>query len=283
MRQYGTLIALAVAVIFGIVAVILANQWLQSRTPQQQTVVKEQLPLTKVVIAAKDLDIGSVLGKENLSLADWPKANVPKGAFHQAEELEGRVVVAKVRAGTPLVAAELAAPGSGVGLVASIDPGKRAMSIRVDEVVGVAGFVLPNTFVDIMHVTGKPKRVETVLKNIEVLAIAQQTFVEEGKAKVVRTVTLELDPKQAEKLALKTHTGAIQLALRNPAEDQQKVAKQEPEEKPEPPVVEKTPKKAAKKRVYRPRPPAPKPPPTHDVTVIRGTQSVETVKFAAGD
>ena len=99
-----------------------------------------------------------------------------------------------VVAGVPIVAAELAAPGSGAGLVASIEPGMRAMAIKVNEVVGVAGFVLPNTFVDIISVQNNVA--ETVLKRVEVLAIAQQTFVEEGKAKVVSTVTLELSPKQ---------------------------------------------------------------------------------------
>ncbi len=266
MKKYGTLIALAVAVIFGIAAVLLATQWLSQRTTEVTVVIKEQMPLTKVVIAGKDLEMGSLLSKENMALVDWPKANVPTGAFSSIEEVEGRVVVSKVSAGLPLIAAEMAAPGSGVGLVAIIKPGKRAMSIRVDEVVGVSGFVLPNTFVDILHV--EKERVTTILKNIEVLAIAQQTFVEEGKATVVRTVTLELEPKQTELLALKTHTGAIYLALRNPAEDEL----EPPKPKPEPVKV------ATGKRVYRPRP-KPQPDPTYDITVIRGTRSVETVKL----
>lgn len=266
MKKYGTLIALAVAVIFGIAAVLLANQWLSKRTTEEAVVIKEQMPMTKVVIAGKDLEMGTMLTKESMSLADWPKANVPKGAFERLEDVEGRVVVSKVVAGVPLIAAEMAAPGSGVGLVAVIKPGKRAMSIRVDEVIGVSGFILPNTFVDILHVESRPDRVTTILKRIEVLAIAQQTFVEEGKATVVRTVTLELDPKQTELLALKTHTGAIHLALRNPAEDEL----EPPQPEPEPAKV------ATGKRVYRPRP---KPDPTYDITVIRGTKSVDTVKL----
>lgn len=265
MKQYGTLIALAIAVIFGIAAVMLANQWLSSRSTETQVVVKEQMPMTKIVVAGKDVEMGTLLSKENISLTDWPKSHVPKGAFSKIEDVDGRVVVSKVVAGTPLVDAGLAAPGSGVGLVATIEPGMRAMAIRVDEVIGVAGFVLPNTFVDIMHVEGKPKRVQTILERVEVLAIAQQTFVKEGKATVVRTVTLELTPKDAEKLALKTNTGSIHLVLRNPAED---IAKT-----PEPPPP---PKSTGTKRVYRPKP---KPAPTYDITVIRGTKSVDTVKF----
>lgn len=267
MKQYGTLIALAVAVIFGIVAVFLANKWLSTQVPEEKVVVQEQrIPLGKIVVAGQDLDIGSKLTEQNLLLVDWPKANIPKGAFSSVEEIKDRVTVTKVVAGVPIVAAELAAPGSGVGLVASIKPGMRAMSLRVNEVIGVAGFVLPNTFVDIISVQNKVAH--EVLKHVEVLAIAQQTFVEEGKAKVVSTVTLELTPKQVLKLAETTHKGELMLALLNPAEDEMEQPKPEPK-----PV-----KVATKKRSYKPRPAPPKAP-TYDIVVIKGTQSAETVKL----
>jgi pilus assembly protein CpaB len=266
MKQYGTLIALAIAVIFGIVAVLLANNWLSSRVSDDKAavVVQEQFPMTKIVVAAQDLDIGSQLNDQTLLVVDWPKANAPKGSFTKIEEIKDRVIVTKVVAGVPIVAAELAAPGSGVGLVASIKPGMRAMAIKVNEVVGVAGFVLPNTFVDIILVQNKVA--QTVLKRIEVLAIAQQTFVEEGKAKVVSTVTLELTPKQVLKIAEATQKGQLTLALMNPAEDMEEAPKPEPV------------KVAGKKRAYKPRPAAPKIP-TYDIVVIKGTQSVETVKL----
>jgi pilus assembly protein CpaB len=264
MKQYGTLIALGVAVVFGIAAVILANNWLSSRvTDEKPVVVQQQIPLTKIVVAGQDLNIGSPLGEESLLLVDWPKANVPKGAFTKIEDLKDRVVVTRVVAGVPIVAAELAAPGSGAGLVARIKPGKRAMAISVNEVVGVAGFVLPNTFVDIILV--QKKVAKTLLKRIEVLAIAQQTFVEEGQAKVVSTVTLELTPKQALAVAEARTKGQLNLTLMNPAEDMK-----------EPPQPE--PVKVAKKRAYKPRPAAPKVS-TYDIVVIKGTQSVETVKL----
>ena len=265
MKQYGTLIALAVAVIFGIVAVILANQWLSTQVPdEKQVIVRDQIPLTKIVVAAQDLAIGSMLSDQTLLLTDWPKANVPKGAFTKIEEVNGRVTVTRVVAGVPVVAAELAAPGSGAGLVASIEPGMRAMAIKVNEVVGVAGFVLPNTFVDIISV--QKNVAKTVLKRVEVLAIAQQTFVEEGKAKVVSTVTLELSPKQVLRLSEELLKGPMTLALLNPAEDMEMPPKPEPV------------KVAGKKRVYKRRPAAPKVP-TYDIVVIKGTQSVETVKL----
>ena len=104
------------------------------------------------------------MSEQNLLLVDWPKANKPQGAFSKIEDLKDRVTVTKIVAGVPIVAAELAAPGSGVGLVASIKPGMRAMAIRVNEVIGVAGFVLPNTFVDIIAVNIQSHAAETVLR-----------------------------------------------------------------------------------------------------------------------
>ena len=272
MKQYGTLIALAVAVIFGIVAVILANKWLSSQVPEERAIVQEATPLTQIVVAGQDLDIGSKLGEQNVLLTDWPKANVPKGAFDNLEEVKDRVIVSKIYAGVPIIAAELGAPGSGVGLVASIEPGKRAMAIKVNEVVGVAGFVLPNTYVDVISVENEVAK--TILERIEVLAIAQQTFVEEGKAKVVSTVTLELTPKQALEIAETTSKGSIHLALLNPTEEVVvEVPKEEPKPKPKPVTV-------TRKPVSTPKPkPVVKQDPTYDIVVIKGTQSVETVKL----
>lgn len=264
MKRYGTLIALAVAVVFGIAAVFLANQWLSTRVSEEAVVIKEQIPLSAVVIVGKDLDLGSLLSKENLTMADWPKANVPKGAFTNIDDVVGRITVTKMVAGSPVIAAELAADGSGVGLVAMIDPGMRAMAIRVDEVIGVGGFIMPNTFVDVIHVEGKKKKATTILERIEVLAVAQETFVEEGKAKLVRTVTLELALKDAEKLAAKINLGPIHLVLRNPAED-----------------IEEPPKPAPKKRVvrkYRPKP-KPAPVPEFKVELIQGDKAPEHYKF----
>lgn len=267
MKKYGTLIALAVAVIFGILAVVLANRWLSTRA-QDQVTIKEQVPLTQVVIAARDLDIGTRLSESNLTLADWPKANVPKGAFSNIQDVVGRVTVTKMVAGKPLVAAELAAEGSGVGLVAQIRPGYRAMSIRVDEVIGVGGFILPSTFVDVIAVENKGGRMvgDTVLERIPVLAVAQETFVEEGKAKLVRTVTMELSQRQAEKLAAQVNQNPIHLVLRNPADLGEKVV--EVEEKPAPRPV-----------VRRPAPRSEPAPSAFSIEVIQGDRKPETYKF----
>jgi pilus assembly protein CpaB len=274
MKKYGTIIALAVAVIFGIAAVILANRWLSARATQDQLAVRAQVPLTKVVIAAKDLDIGTKLNESNLMLADWPKANAPKGAFDKIESVAGRVTVTKMVAGKPVVAAELAGEGSGVGLVAQIRPGYRAMSIRVDEVIGVGGFVLPSTYVDIIAVAGggnSQRTADTILERIPVLAVAQETFVEEGKAKLVKTVTMEVTPRQAEKLASQINTGPIHLVLRNPTD-----MGRPPEPEEQPVVVVKRP---TARRAVPPEPAAKPAGRGFTVEVIQGDRQAEKYSF----
>ena len=263
MKKYGTVIALGLAILFGVVAVILVNKWLSAQNPTVQVERSDDnIPLTKIVVAANDLSIGSRLTTENLTLTNWPRTNVPKGAFENVEDVAGRVNVSKLVAGTPVLGAELAAPGSGAGLVAVIKPGMRAMAIKVNEVTGVGGFILPNTFVDVISIQkrGKAKSATTLLRKIEVLAIAQETFIEEGKPKVVRTVTLELTPEEARKLALKTNEGSIQLVLRNPLDEKEV----------KPKVV-----RRVRRRVYTP------PPPTFEVEIIRGENAPEKYKFKA--
>lgn len=221
MKRYGALIALIVALGFGTLAVIFANKWLAAHANRQASAAKETIPITKIVVITQDLPIGAPLTKNNLALAAWPRTGVPKGAFSNIKQVENRVAVTKLSAGEPVLAAELAAPGSAAGMVALITPGMRAMAVRVDEVSGVAGFIQPDSYVDVIGVEtlgGRRRRekARTILKRIKVLAIAQETFTEKGKAKVVKTVTLEVKPDQAVKLALQTHKGPIHLVLRNP-------------------------------------------------------------------
>ena len=114
MKKYGALIALGVAIIFGVLAVFLANQWMTKQVPAEvRTEVKEQMPVTMVVIAATDIPIGTPLTSAVLTKAKWPKANVPKGAFHEITELEGRVAVSKLTAGTPCLKRNWLKPDQG--------------------------------------------------------------------------------------------------------------------------------------------------------------------------
>ncbi|MEA1934892.1 MAG: Flp pilus assembly protein CpaB [Thermodesulfobacteriota bacterium] len=235
MKKYGAVVALVVAALFGVLAVFMVNKWMTGREGGEKVIFKDTTPVAKIVIAAQEINMGTVLNENNLTLASWPRANRPEGAFEEISKVQGRVAISKLVPGEPLLAAELAAPGSGAGLVALIPKGMRAMSIKVDEVIGVAGFILPNSYVDVISVEtrqGKSDKVETILKKIKVLAIAQETLSEDGQAKVVRTVTLQVEPGQSERLALQTSKGRVHLVLRNPLEHEKiKVAAARPRPK----------------------------------------------------
>ena len=285
MKKYSTFIALGMAVVCGALAVWLTSQWLNAQAAEGQLSNREAVPMTSIVIAAQDLEIGTLLSSDNLTLTEWPKSNVPKGAFDNIEAVAGRVAVTKLPAGGPLRAAELADAGSGAGLVALIPPGRRAMSIKVDEVSGVAGFILPNTYVDVISVNSKSnqetREAKTILKKIKVLAIAQETTTDKGKAKIVKSVTLELLPKEAETLALHSILGSIHLILRNPLE---MLGDETPPEVA--PVIVKRPRIAKAKPLPPPKiveaapaPPQPVAPANYSVEVIKGSRGPEKIKF----
>jgi len=272
MNKYRGLLVFLLAIVFGLLAVVLANKWLATRDKRTSVVVQEKVPLARIVVAATDLGVGTPLNKETVTFAEWPKANLPKGVFYDVGALEKRVSVTRILAGQPVVDAALAVPGSGAGLVAKIPSGMRAIAISVDEVKGVGGFVLPDTSVDIhcLESSGRGNMItKTILKNIKVLAIAQEAVKEDGKPKVVHTVTLEVDPKQAELLAMQSaKKGTFHLALRTPLDNDEK-----PPVLAEKPAV-KTKTTARPKRVYYT--PAPK---AYTVEVLRGAAKPEKVKF----
>lgn len=198
-------------------AVLLASQWVRDQA---------QVATSKVVVAKGDIQLGSRLSPMMLKVADWPKGSVPEGAVKDPEKLKDRVVRTTVLSGEPILESKLAPIGTKGGLSAVIGEGKRAMTVRVNDVVGVAGFALPGNYVDIVvnteddtqkSVDGKPKSIsKIVLDHILVLAVAQESSVrEEGKPKVVNAVTLEVTPEQAEKLDLARSVGQLSLVLRN--------------------------------------------------------------------
>jgi pilus assembly protein CpaB len=275
MKKINPLLVFGLAALFGILAVFVAHRWLASRVTVPTVVKQESIPLTRIVVAAQDIMVGMPLTADNLTLADWPWSIVPKGAFKDIQAAVGRVAVSRISTGMPLVDSELAAPGSGAGLVALIPMGERAMSIRVDEVIGVSGFVLPNTYVDVIGVEteNKQKSAKTILQKIKVLAVAQETNNNDGKAQPVRTVTLQVKPGESEKLALQTHKGSIHLVLRNPLdEDESKV---EIASKPKP-AVPRGMAPVASKRIQTPVPTP------HYVEIIRASKR-EEVKFKGSD
>ncbi len=181
----------------------------------------------RVVVANKDISLGSLLKDEDLGTVDIT-GTLPKGALVNVKDAVGRGVVSNLYQGEPILESRLAAPGAVGGLAATIRPGMRACAIRVDDVVGVAGFVTPGMRVDVLisgnppgitNVTDGPK-VKTLLQNIEVLSAGTDIQKDsEGKPRQVQVVNLLVTPEQAENLSLASSQTHIQLVLRNPLDN----------------------------------------------------------------
>ncbi len=182
------------------------------------------IPLSKVVVAIRAIPAGATLEAAELKSVDWPRADLPQGALHDAGALVGRVTLSELVPGEPLFESLLASTKAGRGLAALLPPTMRAVAVRVDDVVGVAGFIHPGDRVDVL-VTMKPED-ETdvppvsrvILQNVSVLAVGTKTDRDEKKlnrAVPVTVATLMVDSADAERLALATTRGKILLALRS--------------------------------------------------------------------
>jgi pilus assembly protein CpaB len=216
MRNTRALMMMAVAIVLAFGAVIVAARWISAQTSGSTD---------KVAVALVDISLGARLTPEMIRMVDWPANAIPPGAFTDPKLLETRVTRTSIQRGEPVMEGKLAPPGTKGGLSAVVADGKRAMTVRVNDVVGVAGFALPGNFVDIMvntqeegakNNTGKDMSIsKIVLERIMVLAVAQESSRDETKPKVVNAVTLELTPDQVEKLDLARSVGTLSLVLRN--------------------------------------------------------------------
>jgi pilus assembly protein CpaB len=181
---------------------------------------------SQYVAASANLEAGQAIKAESLRMVDWP-ANVPlPGAFTAPQPLVGRIVMYPLAAGEPILERQLAAAGSGLGLTVKIPEGMRAISLRSDEVVGVAGFLLPGTHVDVL-VTMRPANSDpitnTVLQDVQVLTSGQKTEPDpEGKPQTATVVTLLVKPDDAEKVDLASTQGIVHFVLRNGADREQR-------------------------------------------------------------
>lgn len=188
--------------------------------PQQ---AKAAPAAARIVLAQRDIEVGTVLKEEDVHLADWP-GSVPTGSSAKMEDVVGRGVITPIFAKEPIIDSRLAPKGAGGGLAAMIPPGMRAVAIRVNEVVGVAGFVVPGMRVDVLISGNKPGGsnnlgtvTKTLLQNLEVLSAGQDFKKDaEGKPILVQVVNLLVTPMQAEELSLASSQTNIQLVLRNP-------------------------------------------------------------------
>lgn len=172
------------------------------------------------VATSSPLEAGDILKPEYLKKIDWPRSKPLEGAFVKPESLIGRAVLYPLASGEPILERQLAAAGSGSGLATKIPAGMRALSLKSDQVVGVAGFLLPGTHVDVLvtfHTPSSPDPVtSTVLQDARVLAAGQKTQPDpEGKASTVDVVTILVSPSDAEKLVLATAQGTVRFVLRN--------------------------------------------------------------------
>ena len=186
----------------------------------------QQPSTTRIFVASHDLEIGSVIKDADVTTADWV-GPLPKSAVSKKESVVGRGVVSQLYQGEPIVEARLAAVGAGGGLAATIPPGMRACAVRVNDIVGVAGFVVPGMRVDVI-ISGtergaaaeKGPLVKTILQNIQVLSAGTNIQKDnEGKPVQVPVVNLLVTPEQAEILSLASNETRIQLVLRNPLDN----------------------------------------------------------------
>lgn len=281
MKNTRAIAMLVISLVIGAVSVVVATRWMTTQAA---------LATTKVVVASRDIQLGTPLTEEMLKVADWPSASVVSGIHKDPKALEGRVVNTMVVRGEPILDAKLAPFGTKGGLSAVIGPGKRAITVRVNEVSGVAGFSLPGNYVDLVvntHDEREKPISKIVLERILVLAVAQEASRDETKPKVVSAVTLEVTPEDAEKLDLARSVGTLSLVLRNQVDqeavvtdgarraDLLQLAEAPP---PAPAAAAPAPKPEAKpvrRAAPRPKAPAPAPaaaPERDQVEVIKGMQ-----------
>lgn len=210
MKGTRAVVMLLLSLVAGIAAVVLAARWLNERS--------EAASGAQVVVADRDLDLGQPLNASMLRLVPWPAGAVPAGSFDKVEALDGRVLRGQLLKDEPVLESRLAPVGTKGGLSAVIAEGRRAITVKVNEVVGVAGFALPGNYVDVLvNTQDEAERPvsKIVLERILVLAVAQEASRDDTKPRVVNAVTLEVTPEQAERIDLARSVGTLSLVLRN--------------------------------------------------------------------
>lgn len=219
------IIIIAIAALLGIIAVVVANSYL-SGVEKNQERAAEQNRLVQIAVARVPMEYGTALTTENIRMVSWPATSVPAGAFQSTKALVGsepRVVLRALEAGEPILPGKITGPGGRASISELIDPDMRAVAVRINDVAGVAGFILPNDSVDVL-LTRTPKTemegqidpiTDVLLQNVRVIAIDQRAGEKNNQTKVGKTATLLVDQQGAQKLALASSVGSLSLALRN--------------------------------------------------------------------
>ena len=286
-----TMIALAVAIVFGLFAVYLLNSYL-SRTDQRVEAAEQGM--TKVAVAAVPLDYGTPLTSDKVKIVDFPSASIPAGSFRTYAEMvppgKQRLVLRPIAVNEPILASKLAGEGMGASISYLLPDGMRAAAVRINDVSGVAGFIQPMDSVDVLitrQMPGTDREItDVLLQNVKVIAMGKETKDPDGKPNPAKTATLEVSPVDAQKLALGERAGALSLTLRKPG-DLQDVGRVQTVSLNDlrysyygsAPVQSAVAPRAAPRRVSvasAPRRPAPRPAPVvrdprNNVEVVRGT------------
>lgn len=223
----NTIVMVAIAVVFGLIAVLVAQSWLsyQAELSRRNVAPKEKPVATRtIVVATGPLRFGTQILPENLREVAWPEDAIPAGTFGSIAELTGsgkRIVLASIERNEPILRVKVTGPGQKATLSAVIGDGMRAITVRVNDVEGVAGFVLPGDRVDVL-LTRQQERTtgmnDVVLQNSRVLAVDQLADDASDRPTVVKAVTLEVDTVGAQKIALASSLGNLSLMLRRAGE-----------------------------------------------------------------
>ena len=224
------ILVIVIAAILGIAAVIIANSYL-SGVETRQDQAAEQGRLVQIAVARVPMEYGTQLTSENIRMVSWPATSLPAGAFQSLRGLyrqgEPRVALRPIEAGEQILPGKITGPGGRATISALLDPDMRAVAVRINDVAGVAGFVVPGDSVDVL-VTRQPKLdgesgeteqiTDILMQNVRVIAIDQSPSEKNTEPVVGKTVTLAVDQQGAQKLALAGQVGSLSLALRNAAD-----------------------------------------------------------------
>lgn len=214
-------VILFLALVSGLMAAYLAFRFLRQPTVTNVAQANEA-PTVTVMVAARDLPFGHILQQQDVKPVEWPSGSTPQGFAREASEVVGRGLIAEVRMNEAFLASKIANLESGGGIPLAIQAGKRAVAVRVNEVIGVAGWVSEGQRVDVLVTFDQGAQIDQpvtkiVLQDIPVLRIGQlQEVNDQNEAQMVTVVTLVVTPEQAEVLTLAETKGQIRLSLRNP-------------------------------------------------------------------
>lgn len=265
MRKRRGMFLVIFSLCMGAFAAWAANGWVNQRLTAANEADDAGKP---VVIAAMDIPYGTKIEGRHMKIVKLPPESVPGTSFSDLEEASGMVATTDIARGEVLANTRLARHDGGSTLAALVKENMRAVTVRVDDVVGVAGFLLPGNRVDVLATRkergSRRATTETILTNIKVLAVDQTAATQQNDPVIVRAVTLELSPRQSEEIVKAKSEGSIQLTLRNPLDEEMEAER----------IAMKAPALPVQKRVARS---TPAPSTSTNVTVIRGTH-VNTLK-----